>query len=77
MKITHIEVVKSRHPVPLPRVYRPAWEEPDARGQTGFSFAFYRVHTDVGVVGLGPYTGQVSRWAAEGFVVIADAIRVR
>jgi D-galactarolactone cycloisomerase len=63
MKITRIEVVQSRRPVPLPELYRPAWEEPDTKGTTGFHFAFYKVHTDEGIVGIGPYTGPVSSWA--------------
>jgi D-galactarolactone cycloisomerase len=63
MKITEIEVVQSRKPVPLPELYRPAWNEPDTRGTRGFHFAFYKVHTDEGIVGIGPYTGQVSSWA--------------
>jgi D-galactarolactone cycloisomerase len=68
MKITRIEVVQSRRPVPLPELYRPAWEEPDTKGTTGFHFAFYKVHTDEGIVGIGPYTGPVSSWANEALI---------
>ena len=68
MVITHIKVVKSRKPVPLPELYRPAWNEPDTKGTMGFHFAFYQVHTDEGIVGIGPYTGQVSSWATDSLI---------
>jgi L-alanine-DL-glutamate epimerase-like enolase superfamily enzyme len=68
MKITHIDVVQSRKPVPLPELYRPAWNEPDTKGTRGFHFAFFKVHTDEGIVGIGPYTGQPSSWATETLI---------
>jgi hypothetical protein len=45
MKITHIDAVQSRRPVPLPRFFQTAWNEPNSRTTTGLHFAFYRVHT--------------------------------
>ena len=63
MKITNIEIVKSRKPIPLPETWRPAWNEPDTVGSEAFGFGFYKVHTDEGIVGIGPYTGDVSPMA--------------
>ena len=68
MRITHIDVVQSRKPVPLPELYRPAWNEPDTKGTRGFHFGFYQVHTDEGIVGIGPYTGQPSSWATDTLI---------
>jgi L-alanine-DL-glutamate epimerase-like enolase superfamily enzyme len=68
MKITSIEVVKSRKPVPLAETWRPAWNEPDTSGSNAFGFGFYKVHTDEGIVGIGPYTGDVSPMAVNTLI---------
>lgn len=57
MKVTHVEVVRSREPIPLPEPWRPAWRGPLSEPITSFEFAFYKVYTDEGIVGIGPYTG--------------------
>lgn len=57
VKITKVEIVRSKEPIPLPEAWMSAWRGPKAAPVTSFDFAFYRVHTDAGVVGLGPYTG--------------------
>lgn len=54
MKITKIEIVKNAKPISLPEPWRPAWNEPDIPNQNTLSFAFYRVHTDEGITGIGP-----------------------
>ena len=54
MKITKVEVIKSRKPVRLPKPWRPAWNEPDIPDQDSLTFSFYKVHTDEGVTGIGP-----------------------
>jgi L-alanine-DL-glutamate epimerase-like enolase superfamily enzyme len=38
--------------------YKPAWTEPDGIPINSFGFSFYRVHTDDGIVGHGPYRGD-------------------
>lgn len=60
MKITKIELIQSKKPVPLPEPWRPAWQEPGIEPQTGFHFAFYKVHTDEDIVGIGPAAGRIS-----------------
>lgn len=59
MKITHIETVKNKRPIPLPEPWRPAWNEPDGQPIRSTGFSFYRVHTDEGIVGIGPCTGEI------------------
>ena len=54
MKVTKIEIVRNAKPILLPEAWRPAWLEPDVKPQKTVGFAFYRVHTDEGIVGLGP-----------------------
>jgi D-galactarolactone cycloisomerase len=57
MRVTHVKVIRSRKPVPLPEPWRAAWREPNGVPVTSLPFAFYKVHTDEGIVGIGPYTG--------------------
>jgi len=57
MKVTRVEVVRAREPIPLPEPWQPAWRGPVSEPITSFDFAFYRVYTDEGIVGIGPYTG--------------------
>ncbi len=63
MKITKVEVVKSRSPRKLPQPYLPAWFEPDGEPVTTYGFSFYRIHTDEGVTGIGPYGGDPDGFA--------------
>lgn len=57
MRVTHVEIVRCREPISLPQPWRPAWRGPLSEPITSFSFALYRVYTDEGIVGIGPYTG--------------------
>lgn len=56
MKVTSVEIVKS-NPVKLPCPFRGAWMEPSENPILDFSVEFYRLTTDEGIVGIGPYTG--------------------
>lgn len=58
MKITRVEVVKSKKPIPLPGEYKVAWFEPDGKPVTSYGFAYYKVYTDEGIVGYGPHAGD-------------------
>jgi L-alanine-DL-glutamate epimerase-like enolase superfamily enzyme len=57
MKVTQAEVVRSTEPIPLPEPWLPAWRAPDGVPATALPFAFYKLTTDDGIVGIGPYTG--------------------
>ena len=54
MKITQIELVSSTKPILLPAEFRPAWQEPGAQPCRELHFSFYKIHTDEGIVGIGP-----------------------
>ena len=58
MRITNVEILRSKAPVTLPEPWRAAWTEPDGPEVREFRFAFYRVTTDVGIVGYGPHSGH-------------------
>lgn len=57
MKVTKAEIVRGKEPIALPEPWLAAWREPDGEPVTTFEFAFYRLYTDEGIVGIGPYTG--------------------
>jgi D-galactarolactone cycloisomerase len=57
MRIVKTEVVRLKRPTLLPAPWRPAWLEPDLQPVTSFDCAFYRLTTDDGVIGVGPFTG--------------------
>ena len=57
MKVTSVEVVRSEKPVPLPMPWRAAWREPHGTPATTLQFSMYRLSTDEGITGIGPYTG--------------------
>lgn len=57
MKVTKIELVRNKEPIPLPEPWRAAWREPSGAPVTSFDFSFYKVYTDEGVIGYGPNTG--------------------
>ena len=58
MKITKVEVVKSTKPIPLPGEYKAAWFEPDGKPVNSYGISFYKIHTDEGITGYGPYGGE-------------------
>lgn len=60
MRITKIEVVQSKKPIVLPEAWRPAWQEPDVKPVRTTGFAFYKVHTDADIVGIGPCWSRAS-----------------
>jgi D-galactarolactone cycloisomerase len=57
MRVTRVEVLRSREPLPLSHPYRAAWTEPNGPVVRAITFGFYKVHTDEGIVGYGPDTG--------------------
>ena len=57
MKVTKVETVRSKEPVLLPEPWLSAWNAPGGRPTTSIGFSFYKVHTDEGIVGIGPTTG--------------------
>jgi L-alanine-DL-glutamate epimerase-like enolase superfamily enzyme len=63
MHITDVEVIRSKQEIPLPEPWRAAWREPSGTPLTAFQLSFYRLTTDEGIVGLGPYTGGDPRLA--------------
>jgi L-alanine-DL-glutamate epimerase-like enolase superfamily enzyme len=66
VKVTKVETVRSKEPIALPEPWLSAWNAPGGRPVTSFGFSFYRVHTDEGIVGIGPSTGA-SPSLLEGF----------
>ncbi|MGC9348600.1 MAG: mandelate racemase/muconate lactonizing enzyme family protein [Anaerolineae bacterium] len=63
MKVIRVEVVQREEPIPLPSPWRAAWREPAGTPTTAFQLSFYRLTTDEGIVGLGPYSGGDPRLA--------------
>jgi D-galactarolactone cycloisomerase len=57
MQVTRVEVVRSKEPIWLPQPWLAAWREPSGEPITTLEFACYKVYTDEGIVGIGPYTG--------------------
>ncbi len=66
MKVTKVEIVRGKEPIPLPIPWRAAWTEPSGRHVTSLNFSFYKVYTDEGIIGIGPHTGA-SPELVEGF----------
>lgn len=49
--------------------YLPAWFSPDGRPTRTYSFTFCKVHTDEGIVGLGPHGGgEPDPWVTKALV---------
>ncbi len=67
MKVTKVETVRSKEPVPLPIPWKAAWTEPSGRQVTSLGYSFYKVYTDEGIVGIGPCTGYKDPSTLEGF----------
>jgi L-alanine-DL-glutamate epimerase-like enolase superfamily enzyme len=63
MKVTKVEIVRSKEPTPLPEPWLSAWNAPGGRPVTSLGFSFYKVHTDEGIVGIGPTTGASTHMA--------------
>ncbi|MBM3236404.1 mandelate racemase/muconate lactonizing enzyme family protein [Candidatus Poribacteria bacterium] len=57
MKVTKIETIHSKEPIPLPEPWLAAWNAPGGKPVTSLGFSFYKVYTDEGIVGIGPNTG--------------------
>lgn len=57
MKVTKVETIRSKEPIPLPEPWLAAWNSPDGKPATSMGFAFYKVYTDEGIVGIAPATG--------------------
>jgi L-alanine-DL-glutamate epimerase-like enolase superfamily enzyme len=66
MKITTVEILRSKEPLPLPEPWAPAWTRPSGPAAAEFTFSFYKLHTDEGIVGYGPYTGHANPSLLEG-----------
>ena len=60
MKITKVEIVRSKDPIALPEPWLAAWNAPGGKPVTSLGFSFYKVYTDEGIVGISPYTGASS-----------------
>jgi len=58
MRVTKVELVRSTDPVELPEPWLPAWRAPDGEPTDSFEWSLIRVHTDAGVVGVGPGAGD-------------------
>ena len=66
MKVTNVELLRSREPVELPEPWLAAWREPDGEPVTSFEWSLLRIHTDEGIVGIGPGVGRPNGLDIEG-----------
>ncbi|MEA3407466.1 MAG: mandelate racemase/muconate lactonizing enzyme family protein [Chloroflexota bacterium] len=66
MKVTKVELLRSKEALTLPDPWRAAWRGPKATPITSFTFSFYKVYTDEGIVGYGPDTGARDPSILEG-----------
>jgi len=66
MKVTKVEIVRNKEPIRLPEPWLSAWNSPGGKPVTSIGFAFCKVYTDEGIVGIGPNTGA-SPALLEGF----------
>jgi L-alanine-DL-glutamate epimerase-like enolase superfamily enzyme len=57
MRVTRVEVIKSKRTITLPEPWRAAWCEPAGAPVTAMGLTAYRLTTDEGITGIGPYTG--------------------
>jgi D-galactarolactone cycloisomerase len=67
MKITRVEILRSKEPVTLSQPWLAAWRGPDATPITSIEFSFYKVYTDQGIVGYGPDTGYTDLQGLIGY----------
>ena len=63
MKVIKAEVLKIDEAIALPEPWSAAWWEPSGLPKTTLGFSVYRLTTDEGLVGIGPYTGGDPRFA--------------
>lgn len=63
MKVVKTEIVRIDDAVALPQPWSAAWWEPSGKPRTVLGFSIYRLTTDEGLVGIGPYTGADPRLA--------------
>lgn len=63
MKVIKAEVIRSREPVALPEPWLAAWCAPNGALVRELDFALYKITTDDGVTGYGPYTGAAPELA--------------
>lgn len=66
MRVTKVSVLRSVEPICLPQPWRPAWTEPSGPLVTEFRFSVYKVGTDAGLTGYGPFTGCANPGAILG-----------
>jgi D-galactarolactone cycloisomerase len=57
MRVTKAEILRIDDAVSLPEPWSAAWWEPSGRPRTTLGLSIYRLTTDEGLVGIGPYTG--------------------
>jgi D-galactarolactone cycloisomerase len=57
MKVIKAEVLRIDEAVDLPEPWLAAWREPSGVPRTTLGFSIYRLTSDAGLVGIGPYTG--------------------
>ncbi len=57
MKVVKTEILTIDDAVTLPAPWSAAWWEPSGKPRTTLGFSIYRLTTDEGLVGIGPYTG--------------------
>lgn len=63
-----MEVIQSSRRINLPTKYRAAWREPDGSPIRSFSFSYYQVHTDEGIVGVGPQWGNPDNFVMSALI---------
>ncbi len=57
MKVVKVDVIRIDEAIVLPEPWSAAWWEPSGKPRTTLGFSIYRLTTDEGLVGIGPYTG--------------------
>ncbi|MDQ1280105.1 MAG: hypothetical protein QG670_1367 [Thermoproteota archaeon] len=68
MKITSVDVIHSKKQVLLSEDYKPAWLEPEGKPTRSFGFSYYKIHTDEGITGIGPYAGDPDSYVLSALV---------
>lgn len=73
MKVVQAEIVRARRPIQLPSPWRPAWTAPEPVAISSFDVAFYRLTSDDGLTGIGPFTGADPSLAADKAALDVEA----
>lgn len=68
MRITSVDVIHSKKKVLLSEDYKPAWREPDGKPTRSFGFSYYKIHTDDGITGVGPYAGEPDSYVMSALI---------